>query len=89
MILKWSHTYLKIIPKSSQNNPKFIRMCRHKRLRPHGGGPSVLRPEPSDENVTTGNTGSILWLPSGKEINSFLAIQTLPVFPVVIYSEQA
>ena len=49
----------------------------------YGGGPFVLRPELSDENVT------ILWLHSGKEINSFLAIQTLPVFPVVIYSEQA
>ncbi len=55
----------------------------------YGGEPFVLCPELSDENVTTGNTGSILWLPSGKEINSFLAIHTLPVFPVVIYIEQA
>ena len=59
------------------------------RVNAFGGEPFVLCPELSDENVTTGNTGSILWLPSGKEINSFLAIHTLPVFPVVIYSEQA
>ena len=43
----------------------------------YGGGPFVLRPELTDENVTTGNTGSILCLSSGHKINSFLAIQTL------------
>ena len=51
----------------------------------YGGGPFVLCPELYYENVTTGNTGSILCLSSGYKINSFLAIQTLPGFPVVIY----
>ena len=50
-----------------------------------GGEPFVLCPELTDENVTTGNTGSILCLSSGYKINSFLAIQILPGFPVVIY----
>ena len=54
-----------------------------------GGEPFVLRPELCDEKVTTGKTGSILCLRSGYKINSFLAIQTLPVFPVVIFSAPA
>ena len=54
-------------------------------LMKYGGGPFVLCPELTDENVTTGNTGSILCLSSGYKINSFLAIQILPGFPVVIY----
>ena len=54
-----------------------------------GGGPFVLRPELYDEKLTTGKTGSILCLRSGYKINSFLAIQTLPVFPVVIFSALA
>ena len=55
----------------------------------NGGGPFVLRPELCDEKLTTGKTGSILCLRSGYKINSFLAIQTLPVFPVVIFSAPA
>ena len=54
-----------------------------------GGGPFVLRPELCDEKLTTGKTGSILCLRSGYKINRFLAIQTLPVFPVVIFSAPA
>ena len=54
-------------------------------LDPGGGGPFVLCPELLHENVTTGNTGSILCLSSGYKINSFLAIRILPGFPVVIY----
>ena len=54
---------------------------------PYGGGPFVLRPELYDAKLTTGKTGSILCLRS--KINSFLAIQTLPVFPVVIFSALA
>ena len=60
----------------AQNIPNIVK---------YGGEPFVLCPELTDENVTTGNTGSILCLSSGYKINSFLAIQTLPGFPVVIY----
>ena len=55
----------------------------------YGGQPFVLCPELYDEKVTTGKTGTILCLRSGYKINSFLAIQTLPVFPVVIFSAPA
>ena len=74
----------------SGNILKLLRgQFRINRTPPYGGGPFVLCPELYDEKVTTGNTGSILGLRSGHKTNSFLAIQTLPVFPVVIYSEQA
>ena len=56
---------------------------------PNGVQPFVLCPELYDEKVTTGKTGTILCLRSGYKINSFLAIQTLPVFPVVIFSAPA
>ena len=45
-----------------------------------GGGPFVLCPELLHENVTTGNTGSILCLSSGYKINSFLPYKYFPDF---------
>ena len=51
-------------------------------------GPAFC-PELYDKKITTGTTGSILCVRSGYKINSFLAIQTLPVFPVVIFSAPA
>ena len=37
------------------------------------------------ELITTGKTGNTHCLPSGHKINWFLAFETLPVFPVVIF----
>ena len=54
-----------------------------------GGQPFVLCPELYDEKVTTRKTGTILCLRSGYKINSFLAIETLPVFLVVVFSAPA
>ena len=56
---------------------------------PYGGQPFVIIPRLADEKVTTGKTGTILCLRSGHKINRFLAIQTLRVFPVVIFSSLA
>ena len=38
------------------------------------------------EEITTGKTGNTRSLRSGHKINWFLAFETLPVFPVVIFS---